>query len=100
MVSRNDYRTIAKAQSQILSKTPHLIPKHLKNSNRYIGKHTILWSKNFGNAQKNDVVVMPDATHFDGKYHRAVQVLESSVKDDEGKIAKITRKGFIWGLKF
>lgn len=47
--------------------------------------------------RRNDVVVMPDATHFDGKYHRAVQVLESPVKDDEGKIAQITRKGFYLG---
>ena len=47
--------------------------------------------------RRNEVVAMPNATQFNGSFHRAVQVLESNKEEDEGKIAKIIRKGFYLG---
>ena len=49
--------------------------------------------------RRNEVIAMPETPQFDGKYHRAVQVLESNNEDDEGKIAKIIRKGFYLGTQ-
>ena len=89
---------LPKSQSQRLSKDTESDTDQSENSQIDILENTQYLVEEFLEMlRRNDVVVMPDATHFDGKYHRAVQVLESHEKDDEGKIAKITRKGFYLG---
>ena len=89
---------LPKSPSQILSKDTESDTDNPENSQIDILENTQYLVEEFLEMlRRNDVVVMPDATHFDGKYHRAVQVLESHEKDDEGKIAKITRKGFYLG---
>ena len=89
---------LPKSQSQILSKDTESDTDQSENSQIDILENTQYLVEEFLEMlRRNDVVVMPDATHFDGKYHRAVQVLESHKEDDEGKIAKITRKGFYLG---
>jgi molecular chaperone GrpE (heat shock protein) len=89
---------LPKSQSQILSKDTESDTDNSENSQIDILENTQYLVEEFLEMlRRNDVVVMPDATHFDGKFHRAVQVLESHEKDDEGKIAKITRKGFYLG---
>ena len=47
--------------------------------------------------RRNEVIAMPNATQFNGSFHRAIQVLESNKEEDEGKIAKVIRKGFYLG---
>ncbi len=89
---------LPKSQSQRLSKDTESDTDQSENSQIDILENTQYLVEEFLEMlRRNDVVVMPDATHFDGKYHRAVQVLESHKEDDEGKIAKITRKGFYLG---
>ena len=73
------------AQSQGFSKNTTSETEASENSRVDILENTQYLVEEFLEMlRRNDVVVMPDATHFDGKYHRAVQVLESPVKDDEG----------------
>ena len=89
---------LPKVQVPILSKDIESDTNQSENSQIDILENTQYLVEEFLEMlRRNDVVVMPDATYFDGKYHRAVQVLESHEKDDEGKIAKTTRKGFYLG---